>query len=111
MPSVRWSGVKHAVFSGVMNHALLAGSLIDETEFGKCQENATYQNVQFSAGESGVRRVVWGSVFFSQFGRFSGTEKLHQFYSIQRHFAQFYLSNFVVTVWGRLISVPACLYT
>lgn len=97
MPSVRWGGVKHAVFSGVMNHALLAGSLIDETGFGKCQGNATYQNVEFSAGESGVRRMVWGSVISSQFGRFSGTEKLYLCYSIQRHFGTFSVSNFVVT--------------
>jgi len=53
MPSVGWSGVKHAatglwssgnMFFGVMNHASLSGSLMDESGFGGCQENVNFWN-------------------------------------------------------------------
>ena len=53
MPSVSWSGVKLAAiglwssgntFSGVMNHASPSGSRTYESEFGRCQENATFPN-------------------------------------------------------------------
>lgn len=41
--------VEHAVcsgnvFSAMMNHASLSGSLMGKSEFGRCQENATYRN-------------------------------------------------------------------
>lgn len=48
MPSLSWSGARHAatwvrssenVFSAAMNHALLAGSLMNESGFGRCQNS------------------------------------------------------------------------
>ncbi|MCJ8742592.1 hypothetical protein PDJAM_G00083850 [Pangasius djambal] len=53
MRSIGWSGVKRTttglwgsekVFSGVMNHASLSSSVMDESGFGECQENTTCQN-------------------------------------------------------------------
>ena len=40
MSSIGGSGVKHAA-TGVMNHSSLSDSLMDESEFGECQENVT----------------------------------------------------------------------
>lgn len=35
------------VFSAVMNHASLSGSLMGKSEFGRCQEYATYRNAEW----------------------------------------------------------------
>lgn len=35
---------KGNVFSGMMNHTSLSGSPMDESRFGRCQENSTYWN-------------------------------------------------------------------
>lgn len=36
-----WTVEQWSVFCGVMNHASLSGSVMDESEFGECQENVT----------------------------------------------------------------------
>lgn len=69
MPGVSWRGVKHAVFSGVINHASLSRSLMDER-----QENTTYQ----SGSVKGLAKDC-----FSVLGPLS--PESYKCYSLKRH--------------------------
>ncbi|KAI9525251.1 hypothetical protein NQZ68_009931 [Dissostichus eleginoides] len=99
MPSVGWSGVKNAatglwsrgnVFCGVTNHASLSGSLMDQSEFGECQENVSlffwgwprWKSFSLRVSESQVPGPLNSDSFRHEINRHSGT---HRFPPIALH--------------------------